>query len=233
MHCSQTDGRPAAPGTGHPGTVTSTSPLPLRADAQRNREQLIAAAARTFVAGGPEVPMEEIARAAGVEVGTLYRRFADRESLMVAVAQTSLERLLAQVRTATAEEPSAWDALVRSLRHLRELKLTLPAADPLPAAFAAAVRADPAVRRLRQELDAAVDGLVAAAQAEGTLRPDVGAGDVVRLATLLHRSAPAPGEAEADLAAERSLALLLDGLRAGWHHDLPGGPLGIADLGRR
>ena len=95
--------------------MTSPTALPLRSDAKRNREQLIAAAARTFVAGGPDVPMEEIARAAGVGVGTLYRRFADRESLMVAVAQTSLDTLLGRVRAAAAEEPRAWDALVRSM----------------------------------------------------------------------------------------------------------------------
>ncbi|GAA1834287.1 TetR/AcrR family transcriptional regulator [Microlunatus capsulatus] len=214
--------------------MTSTSaPLPLRADAQRNREQLIAAAARTFVAGGPEVPMEEIARAAGVGVGTLYRRFADRESLMVAVAQTSLQTLLDRVRAAVEEEPQAWDGLVRAMRHLRELKLTMPAADPLPAAFATAVRADPEVQRLRHELDVVVEELVAAARAEGTLRADVGAGDVVRVFTLLYRSAPAPGDALADLATERALALLLDGLRAGPHQQLPGRPLTTAELGRR
>jgi AcrR family transcriptional regulator len=212
--------------------VTSTSP-PLRADAQRNREQLIAAAARTFVAGGPEVPMEEIARAAGVGVGTLYRRFADRESLMVAVAQASLETLLTQVRAAAEEEQLAWDALVRGMSHLRELKLSLPSSDPLPPALGAAVRADPTVRRLRGELDAFTEQLVAAAQAEGTLRTDVGAGDVVRLFTLVYRAAPTPGQPASERATERAIAVLLDGLRTGPHSELPDRPVTAADLSRR
>ena len=72
------------------------TPLPLRADAQRNREQLIDAAARTFLTGGPDVPMEEIAREAGVGVGTLYRRFADRESLMVASTRPVAKAVIAR-----------------------------------------------------------------------------------------------------------------------------------------
>lgn len=213
--------------------MTSTSPPPLRADAQRNREQLIAAAARTFLIDGPDVPMEQIARAAGVGVGTLYRRFADRESLMVAVAQTSLERLLARVRTAAEQEPRAWDALVLSMSHLRELKLSLPSSDPLPAPLISAVRADPTVRRLRSELDAVTERLVAAAQDEGTLRADVGAGDVVRLFALVHRAAPTPGHPAAEQATERAVAVLLDGLRTGPHAELPGAPVSAADLSRR
>ncbi|SDR81226.1 DNA-binding transcriptional regulator, AcrR family [Friedmanniella luteola] len=218
---------PPAPDPAAPGSAT-----PLRADAQRNRDQLIAAAARTFVTGGPEVPMEEIARAAGVGVGTLYRRFADRESLMVAVAQTSLATLLTRVRTAEDEERLAWDALVRSMTHLGELKLSLPATDPLPPHLRVAVRADPEVRRLRQELDEATERLVGAAQAEGTLRTDVGAGDVVRLFTLVHRAAPVPGNPVAEQADERALAVLLDGLRTGPRRDLPGRPVAAAELGR-
>ena len=210
-----------------------TTPAPLRADAQRNREQLIAAAARTFVADGPDVPMEEIAREAGVGVGTLYRRFADRESLMVAVAQTSLEGLLTRVRAAAEEEQLAWDALVRSMSYLRELKLSLPSADPLPPALSSAVRADPTVRRLRQDLDAFTERLVAAAQAEGTLRADVGAGDVVRLFALVYRAAPTPGHPAAEQATERAVAVLLDGLRTGPHAPLPGHPVSAADLSRR
>ena len=213
--------------------MTSTPPPALRADAQRNREQLIAAAMRTFVASGPDVPMEEIAREAGVGVGTLYRRFADRESLMVAVAQTSLERLLTRVRAAAEQEELAWDALVLSMSHLRELKLSLPSSDPLPPALSSAVRADPTVRRLRQELDVVTEELVTAAQAEGTLRTDVGAGDVMRLFALVYRATPTPGQPAAERATERAVAVLLDGLRTGPHAELPGPPVSAADLSRR
>jgi AcrR family transcriptional regulator len=204
---------------------------PLRADAQRNRDQLIAAAARTFEADGPDVPMEEIARAAGVGVGTLYRRFADRDSLMVAVVQHHLAAFVDRIRTVVAEEPLAWDALVRSMGELRALKLSLPLSGLLPAALATAVREDEAVRGMRTELDDLTAGLVTAAQAEGSLRPDVGAGDVARLFALVYRAA-AGGGAD-DLVTERALAVILDGLRTGEHRALPGRPLGLSDLGRR
>jgi AcrR family transcriptional regulator len=214
-------------------TVPNAATPSLRADARRNREQLLTAAARAFVEEGPEVPMEEIARSAGVGVGTLYRRFADREALMVAVVQHNLESLLEKIRGAAEDEPRAWDALVRSMSYSRELRISLPATSLLPPALASAVRNDPVVRRLRQELTDVTNRLVHAAQQEGTLRPDVGAGDVAQLFTLVYRATPATGDHVADLAATRALAVILDGLRTGPHGTLPGRPLDTADLERR
>src|SRR5690606_40530256 len=67
-------------------TMTSTENTPrLRADARRNRDRIIAAARTAFAEQGTDVPMEEIACAAGVGAGTLYRRFPDRDSLILAV----------------------------------------------------------------------------------------------------------------------------------------------------
>ncbi|MFL6065050.1 MAG: TetR/AcrR family transcriptional regulator [Friedmanniella sp.] len=205
----------------------------LRADAQRNRDQILAAAARTFVEDGADVPMEEIARVAGVGVGTLYRRFADRESLMVAVVQHNLQSLLDKIRAAVAEEPLAWDALVRSMSYSRELRLSLPTTRALSPRLAAAVREDPTVRRLRDELTEVTDRLVAAAQREGSLRADVGAGDVAQLFTLVYRATPTTAADDADLPTRRALAVILDGLRAGAHDPLPGRPLDTGDLERR
>src|SRR5690349_16231486 len=93
----------------------TAEPETLRADARRNREQIIAAAKKMFLEFGPDVPMEEIARGAGVGVGTLYRRFPDREALIRAVARDNFEVVLAEARTVAAEEPSAWQAIVRLL----------------------------------------------------------------------------------------------------------------------
>lgn len=205
----------------------------LRADARRNREQILTAAARTFVENGADVPMEEIARSAGVGVGTLYRRFADRESLMVAVVQHNLESLLEKMRAAVEQERLAWDALVRSMSYSRELRLSLPTSTALTPARATAIRSDPTVRRLRRELNAVTDAMVAAAQREGTLRADVGAGDVAQLFTLAYRGAPVTSDEAADLATRRALAVILDGLRAGEHASLPGRALDTADLERR
>ena len=220
--------------TGQAGRVATSSPDPvLRADARRNRDQILAAAAHAFAVSGTDVPMEEIARAAGVGVGTLYRRFADREALVVAVVQHEVERLLGRVRVATAEEPSAFDALVRSMSRARELKLLLPAPNLLPPNLAAAIRDDPVVQRQRRELRELLDTLVEAAQQEGTLRPDVGAGDVAQLFTLVHRARPAGTREVTDLAATRAMAVILDGLRTGPRGSLPGEPLRTGGLERR
>jgi AcrR family transcriptional regulator len=212
--------------------MPSPAAPPLRADARRNREQLLTAAARAFVDEGPEVPMEDIARAAGVGVGTLYRRFADREALVVAVVQHNLESLLAKIQVAVEDEPRAWDALVRSLSFSRELRISLPPTSQLAPELAAAVRNDPEVQRLRRELTEVTDRLVDAAQQEGTLRADVGAGDVAQLFTLVYRATPTAGDQAADVAASRALAVILDGLRTGPHGILPGHPLDTAALDR-
>src|SRR5690606_13382420 len=97
-------------------SMTASSEHRLRADARRNRDQIVAAASRLFARGGADAPMEEIARAASVGVGTLYRRFPDREALIVAVAGKSTRDLHAQLEAARAEEPTAWAALERFLR---------------------------------------------------------------------------------------------------------------------
>ena len=205
------------------------TPPTLRADAHRNREQILAAATRVFAEQGPDVPLEEVARAAGVGVGTLYRRFPDREALFLAVRRQSLETLLAKVREAADEEPRAWDALVRSMSYSRELRLSLRPARSLTPAVAEVLRRDPVLQDLRGRLVGVLDRLVAAAQQEGSLRPDVGAGDLAQLFALVYRGADRP-DGVAELAASRALAVILDGLSTGPRAPLPGRPLTPADV---
>lgn len=204
-------------------------PPALRADAERNRQCLIDAAARTFAENGVEVPMEEIARAAGVGVGTLYRRFPDRKALLIAVVQQSLETLITQTEAARLEEPRAWDALVRCTRHSRELSLTVRPDRPLPPDLAEAVRREPVLHELRRTLMRELDDLVAAAQAEGTMRTDVGTGDVALLFIMAKRG-PTLADDVDDLAFSRAQAVMLDGLSAQPRGVLPGRPLVPADL---
>ena len=201
-------------------------PTTLRADAHRNREQILAAATTVFAEQGPDVPLEEIARAAGVGVGTLYRRFPDREALFLAVRRRSLEALLQEVRNAADEEPRAWDALVRSMSYSRELRLSMRPARFLTPAVAEALHHDPVLQDLRAQLVAVLDRLVAAAQQEGSLRPDVGAGDLAQLFALVYRGA----DRADDLAASRALAVILDGLSTGPRAPLPGRPLTPDDV---
>ena len=74
----------------------------LRADAQKNRELILAAAEALFLEKGADVPLEEVAKRAGVGIGTLYRRFPTREALLAA---TSNERFMSLAETSRARDP--------------------------------------------------------------------------------------------------------------------------------
>lgn len=201
----------------------------MRADALRNRAKVLAAAKEIFALRGPHVPMEEIARRAAVGVATLYRRFPDRESLIRAVARDTFAHVLTESRAAVADEPSAWDALVRVLRSTRELQLSVQLA--IHSELGRNVLLDdPETLRFRAELFVVLDELVLAAQDEGTLRRDVGGGDVAALLALLLRRPPAADD-EPDSVSERALILMLDGLRVRDDNtSLPGSPRSTADF---
>ncbi|KLL10786.1 MULTISPECIES: TetR/AcrR family transcriptional regulator [Protofrankia] len=203
----------------------------LRADARRNRAQIITTATRAFVDNGPDVPLEEIARLAGVGIGTLYRNFPDREALILAVVQTSMGVMLTKAREARAEHEHAWDALARTLSTSRELSLTLRVQRLFSPATVAALSADPTIRQIRNELIKVIDDLVQAAQREGSMRPDVDTGDVTHLFSLLmlpstHRT---PSEI-AEMSYDRAREIIFDGLRARPGTPLPGRPLSATDI---
>src|SRR3954451_11483124 len=89
----------------------------LRRDAERNRQRILAAAADAFAEGGLAVTMDEIARCAGVGVGTVYRRFPDKELLIEALFEQRLEELVALAEDALAHD-DPWDGLVAFLERL-------------------------------------------------------------------------------------------------------------------
>ncbi len=210
--------------------MTVQPPVRLRADARRNRDQIVAAAKVVFVESGPDVPMEEIARRAEVGVGTLYRRFPDRESLIRAVAHESMRAVLDDARAAAAEEPTAWEALVRLLRWSRDLRLSIRLV--LSARSWPATRNEPETRHFRTEIMAVLEDLVHRAQAEGALRADVGAGDVAVLMSLLLRPHFASSDEATERILDRALVVMLDGLSARPGSPLPGPAVSAADLGR-
>ncbi|MEU4520908.1 helix-turn-helix domain-containing protein [Amycolatopsis sp. NPDC024027] len=209
--------------------MTADPETTLRADARRNRDQILAAAKAIFAASGPDAPMEEIARAAGVGVGTLYRRFPDRDALIRAVAMDNFERVLIDARVIAAEETSAWRALERLLRQSVELQLSVQLAMVSHRALVI-LKNDPEVRRLRDEILAVLDGFVDGAKAEGKLRDDVGAGDIAILFATLLRQMRAKSPEVAAMAARRCVGIMIDGLSARPGSALPGRPITSRDL---
>jgi AcrR family transcriptional regulator len=195
-------------------------PRPLRSDAQRNRELLLAAARELFAGRGVDVPLEEIARRAGVSVGTLYNRFPSRAELVEAVFTDRMATIaeLAE-KAATADDP--WDGFAGYLTGICELQ----AADRGFNEVAARVPATlPATQRLRETALAALTEVFDRAKRAGALRTDVTVEDLAFVVWGISRTV----EMTADVAPrlwQRHLGLLLDGFRATAAHPLPEPPL--------
>jgi AcrR family transcriptional regulator len=192
-----------------------TPSRPLRADAERNRARLLEAASELFARKGLSVGLDEIARHAGVGVGTAYRRFPDKEELIDALFE---QRLLALVAVAdeALEHPDPWGGFV----HFMEGAVDLHSRDQ---GFKELVFGTPRVARARAEMWPRVDALVRRAQDAGVLRTDVAATDIPLLQFALAALAPFQPPAGVELA-PRHLRIVLDGLRT-QPEPLPGAPL--------
>jgi AcrR family transcriptional regulator len=181
---------------------------PARADAQRNRERLLEVGRRSFGSGGDRVTLEAIAREAGVGIGTLYRHFPTREELVVAVHQAELGKLCASAGELLAAEPP--DAALRSWMDRFADYVT---AKREMAAALKAVIASGAITwsGSRAQMSTAVQTLLDAGAAAGSLRGDVRAEDVVASLVGIFLAC---GQPEQRSQAGRMLDLLIDGLRA-------------------
>ncbi|MEV0086435.1 helix-turn-helix domain-containing protein [Saccharopolyspora sp. NPDC050642] len=209
--------------------MTTDATPRLRADARRNRDRIIAAARAVFTEHGTEVPMEEIARAAGVGIGTLYRRFPDRESLLGAIGRDAFQQVLDEARAIGDRESDPWRALCDFLLRAANLR-TVVRFSMLSQRARAILAADPEVEQAREELLEILDGMVRAAQANGSMRPDVSGGDLgMILSIVLQGVHIAPDDIRQDASA-RYLTLMLDGLQARPGTPLPGRPVTIADI---
>ena len=196
---------------------------PLRRDAERNRRRILEAAAAAFAERGLTVTMDDIAARAEVGVGTVYRRFPDKEPLIEALLEDRLSEIAATGEQALqADDP--WDALVRFL----EYGLELQAADRgLKEILISTAHGRERIAAVRQRLTPIADALVERAQRSGQLRPDLRGTDFA----LLHVMVGAIVDFTRDVEPEtwrRALAIVIDGLRA--RPDLT--PLGAPALDR-
>lgn len=201
---------------------------PLRADARRNRAQILAAARDVFVEQGPGAPLEDISRRAGTGIATLYRRFPDRLSLMRAVVIDAMERTTEEARAALAEEPDGFSALTRYMHRTLDVRI----AAVIPTLLDEISMDDADMRRISDEGVEYVQRMIKAAQDEGALRADVTFGDIGLLIVRLARPLPGPISRELnDQLAHRHLDLLINGLRGDAGRSAVEGPaMTLADL---
>jgi AcrR family transcriptional regulator len=179
----------------------------LRRDAERNRMRILEAARRAFAEDGLDIGVDEIARRAGVGVGTLYRRFPTKASLVHAIFEDRLDTLAPAVDLALASD-DPWNGLVEVIQ------LTVAQqADDQGFAQMVLLRLGPDVvpAPIRRRFFAPLEELLARAQRAGLARADVTAGDlpaIVRMAGAAALGADGPADRR------RHVDLLLDGLRA-------------------
>jgi AcrR family transcriptional regulator len=187
--------------------VSATGTRPLRADAQRNRDRLLDAAVQAFSQVGPDVTLDAIAKDAGVGIGTLYRHFPTRESLVEAAYRNELARLCDAVTDLLQAMPPDEATRTWMDRFVDYMTTKRGMADALRAVIASG--GNPYAQS-RDRLTAAITTLLHAGGAAGTVRSDVEPGDV--LVSLSGVSLAAGEPAQRDQA-RRLLDLLMDGLR--------------------
>jgi AcrR family transcriptional regulator len=187
---------------------TVSGERPLRRDAARNRERILAAAGEVFATRGLEVTLDDIAHHAGVGVGTVYRRFHDKEQLIDALFDDRMDAIVRVAEDALAAA-DPWLGLEGFFVGI----LDLQAADRGLRELAFAGRhGRERVARARTRLEPMVQELVARAQASGQLRGDVLPDDVPIIQKMLAQVIDVAGDASRDLW-RRYLAIVLDGLR--------------------
>jgi AcrR family transcriptional regulator len=149
-----------------------------RADAVRNRERLLEAAAAVFSAGGPDASLEAVARRAGVGIGTLYRHFPTREALFEAVYRHEVDQLGDLAEQLAREEAAPVDALRRWLH--ANVRLVATKRGMLAALAIAAHGSSELFAYSSDRLTRAVGTLLERGVAAGDLRADITPGDLLR-----------------------------------------------------
>lgn len=198
----------------------------LRRDAQRNRDAILSAAQAVFSERGLDAGVEEIARRAGVGMGTLYRRFPHKDDLIAAIFEQRLNELAVAAEAALGD-PDPWTGFVRFLEAVGELQAANPGLKDI---LAHTLRREGALTPARRRVRRLNAKLVERAQKTGALRDDITAEDI---SVLLMSMCPVV-EATAETAPNfwrRFLAIAIDGLRASQPREpLPHPPLSARQL---
>jgi AcrR family transcriptional regulator len=187
--------------------MSGSPPRPLRADAARNRARLLEVAYETFAAEGLSVPVDEIARRAGVGAGTIYRHFPTKEALFKAIVTDRVQWLVEHARELGRTQPPG--------RALQTFLATMIRAAVTDLGMVEAMSGDGVdIADIAPEAErgflTALEELLVRAQRAGEVRTDIDVADVKVLLTGWQAAARYAGEPER---LDRMIAILADGLR--------------------
>jgi len=189
--------------------------MALRKDAQRNRERLVEAARAVFAERGLDVALDEVARRAGVSIGTLYNRFPTRADLVAAVFADRRETLIEVAEQALAMDDS-WAGFVHFVEQVCRMQAADRGYNDLSARSIPQAAPTPDHLRGHQLMTEVVER----AKRGGTLRPDFVLADMAFVTWAITRTIEATADESPD-AWRRHLGFVLDGLRASAAHRLP------------
>jgi AcrR family transcriptional regulator len=193
-----------------PGDLAEVTAVrrPLRRDAERNRQRILKAAAEVFDERGLEVSLDEVARHAGVGVGTVYRRFPTKEELMEALFMERIDSIAA-LAEAAGDAADPWSGLVSFMEQVAEM---LAGDLGLRQMLMFATYGRDTVSYARSRNAPLIARLVERAQAAGQLRPDLRQTDIPFIIFVLTEATQLAREVSPEIW-RRYLSLVLDGMR--------------------
>jgi AcrR family transcriptional regulator len=184
------------------------APRPLRRDAERNRQRILRAAAEVFTSRGLQVSLDDVAQHAGVGVGTVYRRFADKDSLVEALFEERIQVMVALAEKALAE-PDSWTGLVS---FIETACAELASDHGLREIIMFATHGRDKVERGKARMQPLVTQLVERAQRDGKVRADLHPTDVLFIEFMLTSAASYAQPVKPEIW-RRYLVLITDALR--------------------
>jgi AcrR family transcriptional regulator len=188
--------------------MTTTAQRPLRADALRNRAKILQAAAEVFAERGLEVTLDDIAHHAGVGVGTVYRRFADREALIEALFEVRMKAELQRMREAL-QDPDPWHGFITFVEGVCEL---IASDRGMRQVMLSSTYGRGEVAQCRDEFGMVGEQLVARVKATGRVRADFEVTDIFVLFLLIGTVTDFAGEVAPELW-RRYFDIMVDGMR--------------------
>ncbi|MEV5824854.1 TetR/AcrR family transcriptional regulator [Spirillospora sp. NPDC052242] len=206
--------------------MESTAAAPMsgrKAQAARN-DELIREAARAVFTADPGAPISAVAEHAGVGISALYRRYRSKEALLQHLADEGMDRYLAEVERALADDGDPWEAFAAFMRRCLDI-----GAGSLTMRLAGSFEVTEEMSRKGRALHEATERLLERTKRAGALRPEIAVGDVSVLLEHLH-TIRIGDDARMNRLQHRYLALMLDGLHLTGAEELPGPPPGWQEL---